>query len=156
MVLKCHENVRLLIIGKIPDKILPKIKKLSCKNIHFAGFLKKEELEPMIFTSSILVNPRQSGVLADAGFPTKLGEYFATKRPVVATKVGDLAHYFSDKEEIVFAEPNNPKSLADAILFLLENKEKGDQIGLKGFDWALNNLDYIKNSRKLIEFLNCK
>jgi len=156
IVSKYRRNTKLLIIGKIPGDVFPEIKKLNDKSIHLTGYLKKDAIEPMMRSSSILVNPRQSGVWADAGFPTKLGEYFATKRPVVATRVGDLAYYFNDKEELVFAEPNNPRSLADAILFLLENKEKGNQIGLNGFNWASNNLDYIKNSQKLIEFLNCK
>lgn len=155
IVLKYHKNTKLLIIGKIPDEVFPEITKISDKNIHITGFLRKEALEPMMRSSSVLVNPRQSSLLADSGFPTKLGEYFAAQRPVVATRVGDLVNYFTDKEELVFADPNDPSSLADAILFLLENKEKGNQIGLNGFNWASNNLNYIKNSQKLIEFLNC-
>ena len=151
-----RKDTKLMIIGKIPDEILPEIKQINEENIHLTGFLKKNDIEPLLQSSSILVNPRKSGARAESGFPTKLGEYFAAQRPVVATKVGDIASYFTDKQEIVFADPDNPESLADSILFLLKNKDKGNQIGLNGFNWALNNLDYIKNSQKLIDFLNCQ
>jgi hypothetical protein len=42
------------------------------------------------------------GILADSGSPTKIGEYFSARKPVVATKVGDLQHYFSDKKRAGF------------------------------------------------------
>jgi glycosyltransferase involved in cell wall biosynthesis len=93
------------------------------------------------------------GILADSGFPTKIGEYFAAEKIVVATKVGDLGLYFTEKEELIFAEPNNPISICNAINFALQNQDLALQIAEKGNKWAMNNLDYKNNTKKLIEFI---
>ena len=101
----------------------------------------------------MLVNPRQSGEWADAGFPTKLGEYFATKRPVITTKIGDLKDYFTDKKQAIFAEPNKPESIAEAILYLLRNNSESERIGEEGYKWAVRNLEYNNNAKRLIDFI---
>jgi glycosyltransferase involved in cell wall biosynthesis len=153
---KQFTNIELIIIGTITPRISEQIIKLNINNdnIHYSGYLKKEELNEELSKCSLLINPRKSGILADTGFPTKLGEYFATKIPVISTKVGDLRQYFTDKNELIFAEPDDPNSLAEAILFAYENKERALEIGLNGYNWASNNLDYMKNSLKLIEFFH--
>lgn len=155
-IVKLHyPESKLIMIGKITDSMKNKIDRLNINfnDILFTGYLNKEQVEKKLRECSILVNPRQKGEWAEAGFPTKLGEYFATKRPVVATKVGDLRDYFSDKKELVFAEPNNPYSLANSIIYLIENKNKAIQIGYDGYKWARKNLDYHENGKKLLKFL---
>ncbi len=100
-----------------------------------------------------MVNPRISGIHADSGFPTKIGEYFAAKKPVVATKVGDLQFYFKNEHELIFAEPNDPKSIASGIRKLIEHPEMANKISANCYEWAINNLDYIENSRRLLKFV---
>ncbi len=152
---KYHKNTKLLIIGEVSNEIIAilKKKKLENEDVIFTGFLQGKELINRLLSCAILVNPRKSGVWADAGFPTKLGEYFATQIPVVTTKVGDLPYYFQDKKEVLFAEPDNPKSLSESILFLLNNPEEGSKIGINGYNWASENLDYVKNSKILANFI---
>lgn len=155
ILIKKYPKIELLIIGAISSDVQIIIRETTDVKfgIRFAGFLSKEEIEKEFADCSILVNPRRESVWADAGFPTKIGEYFATKKPVVATEVGDLAYYFEDMKELVFAEPNNPKSLTKAIDYLLNNKEKSKAIGLNGYEWAKQNLEYISNCKKLINFI---
>ena len=74
-------------------------------------------------------------------------------KPVVSTLVGDLIHYFKDKNELVFAEPNNPESIVEAIEYLYNNEKEAKKIGLNGYNWASHNLDNIQNSTKLINFI---
>ena len=150
-----HTNAQLIIIGKVSEKVFIELNKIDFKkyDIQLLGFLNKETLEVELATCSILVNPRKKGIWADAGFPTKLGEYFATNKPVVATKVGDLAYYFKDKHELVFAEPDNPKSLSKSIAWLIENNQSAKLIADNGYYWAKINLDYRSNTNKIIAFL---
>jgi len=151
-----RNNTKLIIIGELSPEISDKIDSFYFKdqNIEFLGFLSKEKIKEILLMSSILVNPRKSGQLAEAGFPTKLGEYFATKKPVVTTRVGDLAKYFTDKEEVIFANPDSPNSLAESIIYLIDKYNIAEEIGNKGYLWAVNHLDYIKNSQKFIEFID--
>ena len=84
-----------------------------------------------------MINPRRKGVLADSGFPTKIGEYFATKIPVISTKIGDLESYFENKKELIFSEPNNPNSIADAISYVNNNTDLAKKIGGKRLQLGL-------------------
>lgn len=123
-------------------------------NLILPGFLNKNEVSNILSNCDVLVNPRQKSIWSDSGFPTKLGEYFALKKPVITTKVGDLINYFEDKKEVIFAEPNSPISISESIEFVINNKEISKKIGENGFNWAKENLDYISNAEKLIKFLN--
>ena len=126
------------------------------KNIIFTGKLTASEVSSELQKCKILVNPRRLGISADSGFPTKIGEYFAAKKTVVATKVGDLGLYFKDKDELIFAEPNKPISICNAIDYALQNQDFALQIAKRGNEWAINNLDFKNNSKKLIEFILVK
>jgi glycosyltransferase involved in cell wall biosynthesis len=152
-----YDNAELLIIGAPADDNMVRIdRKLQYlkDSYHITGFLNKEHVAQALLSCDILVNPRKSGNRAEAGFPTKLGEYFGTKIPVVSTSVGDIVRYFNDKVQLVLVEPDNPAKLAEGICFLIENPEKAREIGVNGFNWALCNLDYKANAKKLIGFIN--
>jgi glycosyltransferase involved in cell wall biosynthesis len=115
--------------------------------------MSRDKIPETLLTCDILVNPRKSGVFAEAGFPTKLGEYFSTKKPVISTRVGDIKSYFTDKNELVLVEPDNPDQLSLAIIYLTENKSQAKRIGDNGYGWAIRNLDFKTNTKKLIDFL---
>lgn len=149
-------NVELYIIGEPIGWVFEKIKCLLISHEDFyliTGHKVKEEVVVLLNESDILVNPRKAGVFAESGFPTKLGEYFATKKPVVSTGVGDILKYFSNKRELMLVEPSNINDMASAIMFLLENPSAAKNIGFCGYIWALENLDYIRNAGKVKDFI---
>ena len=150
-----NTNFELLIVGNVSTEVntIIKEKKLKHKNIIFTGLINNNEVQAKLLTCSVLINPRRKGVLADSGFPTKIGEYFATKIPVISTKIGDLESYFENKKELVFVVPNNPNSIADAISYVYNNTDLCKKIGENGYNWAFNNLNYLKNGEKLINFI---
>ncbi len=152
---KKHPKTELLIIGKVSDAVLIEINQNTAKsnNINYTGLLHAEDVKLALASCNVLINPRPASIWAEAGFPTKIGEYFSTKTPVVATKVGDLSTCFQNKKEIVLAEPNNPESLAQAIMFLFENPVKAKDIGMNGYIWAKEHLDFRQNAHKLKDFI---
>jgi glycosyltransferase involved in cell wall biosynthesis len=123
------------------------------KNLTFSGLVDYEKVLQLLQTCNILVLARPSGIFAEAGFPTKLGEYLICKKPVVITKVGDIPLYFKDGFNAMLAEPDNPQSVADKIEFLIENPKTGIKIAENGFNWAKENLEYKMATRKIIEFM---
>jgi glycosyltransferase involved in cell wall biosynthesis len=155
IVSKLVPEAELLIIGEI----LPDVKKIIHKKIYgntkivVTGRVDPVTVKEHLAMCSVLVNPRRSGVSADTGFPTKVGEYLATQKPVINTYCGDISLYLTDKKEIFFSNPNSPTSLADVIIFVFENKALSNQVGIGGYKWALKNLEYIENSKKLLSFI---
>lgn len=151
-----YPDTELLIIGEPSPEDKTRINSMIAslgEAVKITGLLSRPEVPAALMTCNILVNPRKSGIFADAGFPTKLGEYFSTGLPVVATRVGDNRYYFADKEELMLVNPDQPDELADAIIFLLKNTEESHRIGTRGFKWAKSNLDYKRNTAKLLKFI---
>jgi len=72
----------------------------------------------------------------------------------VLLECADIKYYFENKKELILVEPDDPTSLANGINYLIQNRDKAKQIAEEGYLWALENLDFIKNSSKLIKFLD--
>lgn len=157
VVSKDRSDIELVIIGEPLKVVREEIEArlaLFSQSYTITGMLPKNKIPEALLSCNILVNPRQAGVFAEAGFPTKLGEYFATKRPVVSTSVGDVKYFFTNKRELVVVEPNNPEMLAEGILFLANNPTEAEIIGNYGYSWAMSNLDYKENAHKLLVYIN--
>lgn len=154
-------NINAIIIGDSTgkDSYLPELKDYCKKldisdQIIFKGLLPQEQVKKYLNCCQILAITRPNTKQTQAGFPTKLGEYMGCKKVVLATRFGDIEKYFTDKTDIVLAEPGNPSSIAESIQWILNNKEKAKQIGEQGFETANQVLDYKKGVRKIIERLN--
>jgi len=151
-----YNDLILYIIGPISENDKKKILNLlSDKNdsVFIFGSLPQTEIPIKLIECDILVNPRISSITAEAGFPTKVGEYLATKTPVISTALGDITKYFTNYKELILIEPDSVDALITGILFVLENKEKAIEIANSGHLWALNNLDYIISTKKLLKFI---
>ena len=158
---KKYANSELLIVGDSTDKhsLIPNLKIIADKigisgKVIFTGLVDFIRIPSLLNSCDILVLARPSGKFAEAGFPTKLGEYMACKKPVVITKVGDIPFYLTDKENAMLAEPDNIESIASKICYLISNPQKAKNIGLNGYNWAKNTLDYIKSSRLVGNYLD--
>lgn len=154
-------KVTLLVIGDATfgESLIPPLK-IECKNlgiseqITFTGLVESLSVKKYLSECRILAITRPSTIQTKAGFPTKLGEYYATGRPVLATNFGDMTKYFTDGEEIVFAECGDPESIAKKILWMLQNSEEVDKISGKGYKKAKKLLEYKNSVCRMIEFIN--
>lgn len=161
ILIKNNKNLKLLIVGDstngsghLVDIAKQKANNLSIEEyITFTGLVSAEEIPRYLEMTNILVLPRPDLLSASAGFPTKLGEYFAARRPVVATRVGDLPKYLRDEEHLIFANPSDPFDLANSIKKLIDNKELFTRLVQNAYLWMDYNLNYINLSNKLDKFL---
>lgn len=71
------------------------------------------------------------------GFGLPLAEVLACETPVVATDAGSSAEVVGPGGILV--PPRNPKALADAISYLLNNNSLRHELGKKGRDYIVNN-----------------
>ncbi len=155
-----REKTRLIIVGDVAagNSQLPMLQQIAndleiSNLVQFIGRVSSKEVKNYLDQMDVLVLPRKKTKFADAGFPTKLGEYFNTKKPVILSKVGDFPSYFSDKKEVIFSEPDDYNSLASRMIYLNDHRIEGKIIGLNGYDWAFQNLDYNQNAKKVVKFI---
>jgi len=85
---------------------------------------------------------------------TKLGEYFATQRPILSTDFGDIERYFDNGSDLVIAKTGNPESIAAGIKWILGNDEAVEQMSRTGYIKAKKLLDYQTAMKRIIEFIN--
>lgn len=145
---------RLILLGKgtAQDmKVLDKTKGLDY--IEYRGFVSDEELESTIKQCDILCMTRTNSRFANYGFPFKLSEYLATGNLLLATNVGDVSHYVQDKVSALVVEPENPQSIADAIIYVNDNHESSLEIAQTGHEVMMNEFSIEKVGSIFINFL---
>jgi glycosyltransferase involved in cell wall biosynthesis len=131
IVIKKLDDVKLVIVG--PDdgylkEIKALIKNLSMeKNILITGLLPdKDKLEAYV-DADVYVLPSRF-----EAFPMSVLEAYSCGKPVIASKVGGLKDLVINGETGLLVEPGNTEQLAKNILYLLNDKGKAEEMGLKG------------------------
>jgi glycosyltransferase involved in cell wall biosynthesis len=156
---KIRDNVRLLLIGSLEYKkqieYLKSIAQLNKieQNVFFLGEKRREEVPKLICNSNVLVLARPASIQAEGGFPTKLGEYLMTKKPVVVTNVGEIHNYLQDGVTAFIADPNE-NSIANKFKLIYENPDLAMNIGHAGYNVALKYFDYKSQIVALNEYLH--
>jgi glycosyltransferase involved in cell wall biosynthesis len=154
-------NVTLLVIGDatfgkslIPG-LMNECRKLNISDkVTFTGLVDSSMVKEHLLECRFLTITRPSTVQTKAGFPTKLGEYFATKRPILSTNFGDIERYFENGVDLVIAETGNPESIAIKIKWMLQNSEALELISRTGYSKAKGLLDYPVAIKRIIDFVN--
>lgn len=113
----------------------------------------RDAIPNIICNADLLVLPRPDSKQAQGGFPTKLGEYLATGKPVCATRVGEIPDYLTDNESVFFAEPGSVESFAEAMERALADYENAKRVGANGRKVAEEHFNKDVQARKLYEFL---
>ena len=122
--------------------------------VMFTGRIERDKLPEYLYNAKLLVLARPSNKQAEGGFPTKLGEYLATGRPVVVTRVGEIPEYLNDKENAFLVSPNSSKDFAEKINEVLTNMELSEKVGLKGKELANDSFSYKIQGEKLLNWIN--
>ena len=157
---KIYPEVKLYIIGKIPDKDdtsgnLSLIENLGIKkSVIFTGVISATEMPQILKNAVALALDRPDSLQAQCGFPTKLGEYLLTENPVVVTKVGDIPLFLKDGETALLAEERNPQDFSSKLIWILQHPEEATMIGKAGAQVAMREFNYLKETKKIIDVIN--
>lgn len=130
------------------------IKEYKLEEIVFwRGVYQRDQIPSIIKNADLLVLPRPDSKQAQGGFPTKLGEYLATSKPVCATKVGEIPYYLKDGESVFFAEPGSVDSFAEAMRRALSNPQEAKRVGINGRKVAETHFSKDIQAKVLYDFL---
>ncbi len=150
-------NVVLQLIGTAPDKDFLRLKNkvidLSLTDsIVFLGKKKVEEIPMLLGNSDILVLARPDNNQAKAGFPTKLGEYLASSKPVVITTTGEIPKYLKNNFSAYLAKPDDIQDFANQVIFALSD-ENSKNIGERGYEVANNYFNYEIYGKQVLKII---
>jgi glycosyltransferase involved in cell wall biosynthesis len=125
--------------------------KLGLTNVIFHGLKPHSEVPPYLWHADVLLLPPSAEhPSALWTSPVKLGEYLASKTPVVATDIPSLRDWLTD-DEVEFVKADNSISIADGILRILNDSYRAQTLSNQGYIKA-KTLSYEIRAQKILEF----
>jgi glycosyltransferase involved in cell wall biosynthesis len=152
-------GLRLVLIGDSPKvSQIPRVRAFVeelgiADRVVFVGIVGRGELPGYLDRAAVLALARPSSLQASAGFPTKLGEYLATGRPVVVTRTGEIDTYLQDGVNVYLAPPDDASAFAGRLRHVLRHPEEAAQVGQRGREAACEFFDFRANGLKILEFI---
>jgi len=101
-----------------------------------------------VFILPMIIN----SVLNNAKWPSKINDFLAAGRPIVATQVGEVAALF--KEDIGIATDDDPRSLANALVQIAQNPVQAEYFGRQARALAEGKLNWMGIVEELEAFYN--
>jgi glycosyltransferase involved in cell wall biosynthesis len=146
-VIKVFPQVTALIVGEGPDEKKLKdycdSKKLNSKVI-FTGYQKN--ITSIYKSLDLVILPSLS-----EGMPNVALEGMLFGKPIIGTKVGGIPEVIMDRETGILVSPEDPLSLARAILELLTDKSKVITLTGNARKFVLENFSLEKRIKSIIE-----
>ena len=119
----------------------------------FTGAVAHERVPLLLDACDILVSPHIP--LADGsdffGSPTKVFEYMAMGKGIVASRLGQIGEVLETDETALLVEPGNVDELARAISKLIESPELRTRLGARAREVALEKHTWTHNARRVLE-----
>jgi glycosyltransferase involved in cell wall biosynthesis len=153
-IVKEHPSATLYLSGKADESIKQMVKSKIEKNcnVEFLGFLDEELYYTTICNMDILCMPRNNSIQANAGFPFKLAEYLATGKPVIASRVSDVADYITDADAYIY-EPGEYKEIEGIINKILSNPQQAGITGNNGKQKAVKYFSAGTATQQFYQYL---
>lgn len=150
--------IRLVLTGKgSTDLLLPvmaRIDESPYKNrIEYKGYLDDKAYYATLNSIDIPCMTRIDTQYAHAGFPFKLGEYLASGKPVIASRVSDVESLLQDRVDVILVKPGDIDDIVSGVEYLLNHPDEARFIGENGRKSSEKYFDYKEQGNRLITFL---
>ena len=149
------DNARLSIIGGSHQDIA-RLKNLAAektvdKMIDFHGFIEPRKVIEKARRADVMVICALNKGDRRFAAHTKLYEYMAMGKPIVAVDLPSIREEVKDRENILLVPPENPKSLAEGIAEILNNPELAEYLALNAYASA-DEFSWEKKAERLSNF----
>ena len=154
-------EVKFLLIGD--GKLIPEVKKIISisgyqENVIFTGKTLQSEGPNYLGACDILLSPhvRNPDGSKFFGSPTKLFEYMAMGKAIIASNLGQIGELLEHNKTAYLVEPGNIKQLVDAMLLLIIDSQLRHNLGRKARAEVIKKYTWDKHVEKIIATLNNK
>lgn len=117
--------------------------------IWFSGRVSDAALARYLSTADICLDPDPSNPFSDRSTMTKMAEYMALGKPIVAFDLPE--HRVTAQEAAVYARPNDEADFARAIAQLMDNPERRAVMGSMGYERVRRELAWCYSIPRLLE-----
>jgi glycosyltransferase involved in cell wall biosynthesis len=135
-------DARLVLAGpvvstKFEQSLRESIRELGLEDkIELAGAIDHDQIPSLIATASVCVVPSASDLTPNPTvvYPTKMLEYMACKRPIVAPRRETVQMVVENGREALLFEPGDPIDLARKVLRLLAEPALGERLATAAYE----------------------
>lgn len=149
-------RIRFLLVGagSLRDEAAAIIREGGAgERVIFTGVVEHERVPSMLDACDILVSPHIP--LEDGseffGSPTKLFEYMAMGKAIVASRLGQIGDVLADEETALLVKPADARALSDAILRLARSVELRTRLGLAARREAMAHHTWAHNAARVLD-----
>ena len=149
-------DIRFLLVGagRFRDEVERLIRAAGKEQqVIFTGHVNHHRVPGLLDACDILLSPHVP--LEDGseffGSPTKLFEYMAMGKGIVASRLGQIGEVLKDEKTALLVEPGNAKQLAEAILRLDNSRELRERLGLAARESAIANHTWKINAQRVFD-----
>jgi glycosyltransferase involved in cell wall biosynthesis len=149
-------GVRFLLVGagRFRDEVERIIRSAGkAERVIFAGHVEHERVPALLDACDILLSPHVP--LEDGseffGSPTKLFEYMAMGRGIIASRLGQIGEVLADEETALLVEPGNAQELSEAILRLSRSRELRESLGAAARRAAVERHTWKRNAGRVLD-----
>src|SRR6266496_31403 len=149
-------GVRFMLVGagRIRDEVERIIRHAGKEQqVVFAGHVDHERVPVLLDACDILLSPHVP--LEDGseffGSPTKLFEYMAMGKGIIASRLGQIADVLVDEETALLVEPGNARQLSEAILRLNGGRELRERMGAAARRIVVAQHTWSHNAQRVLD-----
>lgn len=142
-ILKNNPQIEFLITTRFDkkfEKIKQKIDELKLTNIKLSPPVKISQLADQINSVDVCLGVFSNNKKAQVVITNKIFEAVACAKPAITARHKVISEIFTDRENIILVEPNNPQDLANKILELANNPEFKNKISQNAYNLYLKKL----------------
>lgn len=149
-----NDLVFVLVGGGIEEnKMKEYVRHLDLGNIVFVNPQPKKRMPEIIAASDITVAILKNIEFFKTTYPNKVFDYMAGGKPIVLAIDGVIREVVEEARAGIFAEPGNPKAIAEAIRTLYYDSKKRREMGKNGRKYVKQHFERKEHARELERIL---
>ncbi len=152
-------NARFLLVGSgsLHGEVERMLRdEIASRHVIFTGTVPHERVPQLLDACDILVSPHIP--LADGsdffGSPTKVFEYMAMGKGIVASRLGQIGEVLEADETALLVEPGSVDELARAIIKLVDSRDLRERLGPRAREVAIQKHTWRRNAERVLQAFN--
>jgi glycosyltransferase involved in cell wall biosynthesis len=124
--------------------------------VTFTGIVPYQEIPQYLAACYILVSPHVPNPDGTEffGSPTKLFEYMAMAKGIVASNLAQIGEILEDKKTALLVKPKDIEELVNAIVKLIKDKKLREDLGKNAREKVISNYTWKENVKRIVENFN--
>ncbi|MGB9726466.1 MAG: glycosyltransferase family 4 protein, partial [Fervidicoccaceae archaeon] len=137
--------------GELAPYLKKRVEELKLRNMKVVDkILSREDVAKLLSEADALILPLRDFGRPYLGISSKLYEYQAVGKPIICCAEGQPAEYVKETESGVVVKPGDYRALANAIIYLKENPEVAERLGVSGRKYVERNLSIERIGREMM------